>query len=132
MLPSHIEDFARSFLCDNRLVALACEAGETVNSEDIIDLAAEARALHMTLTLHCRGLDKVSEYHALWLKAAEFFQTAGQIWAEVPADGELLVYHRTLLVHLHEVCADRVQLYSICAADRLVYRAAKEEKHCVD
>jgi len=127
-----IEDFARSFLCDNRLAALACQAGEVINSEDIIDLAAEARALHMTLTLYCRGLDKVSECRELWLKAAEFFQAASKVWLNVPCDGELLSYHRALLVHLHEVSVDRVQLYSICAADRLVYRSAKEEKHCVD
>jgi len=132
MLPSHIEDFARSFLCDNRLAALACEAGEVISSEDIIDLAAQVQGFYFALHLHCQGLNEIRQYRKLWLEAARFFESACGIWAEVPADGELLVYHRALLVHLHEVCADRVQLYSICAADRLVYRSAKEEKHCVD
>jgi hypothetical protein len=124
MLPSHIADFARSFLCDNRLAALACEAGEVISSEDIIDLAAEARALHMTVTLHCRGLDYIESHRKLWIKAHEFYEAACEIWGHVVPPDELIASHRRLLEHLRDVSADRMEFYS--DVDRTAYRRRKE------
>jgi hypothetical protein len=127
MLPRHIEDFARSFLADNRLAALACEAGEVIPPREVIELSAQVQGLYFALHLHCQGLEEIRQYQKLWLEAAKFYESACGIWAEVPLDGELLFYHRALLVHLRDLCADRAQLYSVCAADRALYRSRKEE-----
>jgi hypothetical protein len=110
MLPSHIEDFARSFLCDNRLAALSCEAGEVIPPRDIIDLAAQVQSFYFALHLHSHSLEEIREHRELWLEAAKFFEAACRIWSDAPLDGELLSFHRALLVHLREVSADRAQL----------------------
>src|SRR6266478_2106525 len=98
MLPSHIEDFARSFLSDNRLAALSCEAGEVIPLRDVIDLAAQVQGFYFALHLHCQGLEEIRQYRAAWLQVAEFFAAAGRIWLNTClATGKLLSYHRALL-----------------------------------
>jgi len=128
MLPSHIEDFARGCLADNRLAVLALDAGEVVGPEDVIHQASEAQAIHMLLTLHCRSLSHIEECKKLWKTALTFYDAACKIWALAPQDGKLLASHRHLLAHLHETARDRVEFYTLSPTERSNYRAAKVEE----
>ena len=106
---------------------MALEAGEAIAPADVIHLAAEAKALHMTIALQCRGLETVEQYKTLWSAAHEFFDAACRIWADAPLDGELLASHRALLEHLRETAHDQVEFYTLTSADRSTYRIRKIE-----
>ena len=128
MLSSHIDDFARSFLLDNRLAALACAAAETVTAEDIIHLAAEAQALHMLAALYCHDLTTIEAYKKLWQVIHEFLEETCQIWSDVLPDGELISAHRALLIRLRDTAADRVAFYCVSTSERSIYRHAKVDE----
>jgi hypothetical protein len=125
MLPSHIEDFARGCLVDNRLAAMSLEAHEVIAPALVIQLAAEAQALYMTVALACRNFERPLEYRLLWVGAHEFFDAACRIWADAPLDGELLASHRALLEHLRETSRDQVEFYTLTPGDRFAYQTRK-------
>jgi len=63
VLPSRIEDFARDCLCDNRLAALALAGGSAPSAEEVMQLAAEARALYIMASLECEHLpDRIAAH----------------------------------------------------------------------
>jgi hypothetical protein len=45
---------------------------------------------------------------------------AAQLWANIPANGELTACHRVQLAHLAELARDRVELYWPAGAARTV------------
>jgi hypothetical protein len=123
VLPAYIVDFARECLCDNRMAALALGAGSAPSAEEVMQLAAEARALYMMVSLECEHLpDRIAAHEALWRQLAEFYEAASLIWPDVPQDGEFLSAHRHWLDQLCGIARDRVELYSVSDAERRDYR----------
>ena len=72
----HIEDFARAALLDNHLAILACQAGESLTLQDIIDLESGVRALRIAVALECRSQDFIEGHRKLWTQAYEFYAAA--------------------------------------------------------
>jgi hypothetical protein len=122
MLPAYIEDFVRECLADNRLAVLSLEAGHAIALEEVIHLASEAQALHMTIALQCRNLEAIKQYRMLWCTLEQFFDAVIGIWANAPQEGELLASHRHLLEHLRATARDQVEFYTITSGDRAGYR----------
>jgi hypothetical protein len=119
-----LEDFVRSSVCDNRLLAMALAEGTSPTVAEVLQLAAEARAVYMMATLlgQSRLPGEVRLHEALWKQVHGFYQAACEIWADVPQDGELLTVYRHELAALQSVADDRCGLYSIDDSDRRVGR----------
>ena len=118
MSPSELQAFAREALCDNRLAAMAVEAGEKLSLENVVQLSAEIEAIYMLASLEGRGVDLIEQHRLLWRKAAQFFEDVIAIWQSVPTDGAPLKAHRQLLAQLCELARDRVEFYSLTAERR--------------
>jgi hypothetical protein len=119
-----LEDFARSSVCDNRLLAMALAEGTSPTAAEVLQLASEARAVYMMATLlgQCRLPGEVRLHEALWKQVHDFYRNAVQIWADVPPDGELLTGYRHELAALQSVASDRCELYQIDDSDRRIGR----------
>jgi hypothetical protein len=127
MSPLEVEQFAQCLLADNSLAAQSVAAGESLPLAEVIELAAEARALYNVATLVTAELDGVEDCHSLWLQTRDQFQQLCAAWSDVPEDGELLNWHRLQLQRLATLATDRVELYCLANSDRrrlLVRRAA--------
>ena len=122
MSPSELEVFASEVLLDQKMAALALEAGEELSVQTVIQLGAETEAIDMLTSLQGRGLDLIKQHHDLCQQTAESFQDAVAIWQAVPTNGELLDIHRQLLAQLCELARDRVEFYTVSESERLDYR----------
>jgi hypothetical protein len=120
--PSELEVFASEVLLDQKMAALALEAGKKLSVQTVIQLGAETEAIYMLTSLQGRGLDLIKQHHDLCQQTAEFFQDAVAIWQAVPTNGELLDIHRQLLAQLCELARDRVEFYTVSESERLDYR----------
>jgi len=116
--PADVDDFLRESLCDNRLAALELEASQSLSVKTVIQLASEAQALYILLSLQGRSLERVEEHRILWQKAARFFEDAIAVWQSIRVKGELFDAHRQLLAELLELSRDRVEFYSVSESER--------------
>jgi hypothetical protein len=122
--PSDLQAFACEALYDNKLAAMAVEAGEKLSLETVVQLSAEIEAIYMLTGLEGRGLDLVKQHKELWKRTSEFFDVAVAIWEPVAPDGELLSAHRRELERLAEICKDRVEFFTV-TVERRDYRDRK-------
>jgi hypothetical protein len=116
--PADVDDFLRESLSDNKLAVFELESGQNLPPQTVIQLAGEAQALYVLLSLQGRSLEQVKEHRLLWQKAAQFFADAIAIWQAVSVNGELLDAHRLLLAQLLELSRDRVEFYSVSESER--------------
>lgn len=126
MSPADVDDFLRESLCGHKLVALGLESGENLSDRAVIQLAGEAQAFYILLSLEGRRLSLVKEHRLLWQKGARFFEDALAIWESVQVDGELVEAHWQLLSELSELSRDRVEYYAVSESDRRNYTERRE------
>ena len=119
-------DLVSEALHDNRLAAMAVEAGEKLSLQTVVQLTAETEAIYILASLEGRGLDLIAQHRELWKRTSEFFDAAVAIWEGVPPDGELVSVHRRELQRLAEISKDRIEFYSV-ADERRNYMERKEE-----
>jgi len=117
-------DLVSEALHDNRLAAMAVEAGEKLSLQTVVQLTAETQAIYVLTSLEGRGLDLVKQHRELWERTSEFFAAAVAIWEPVAPDGELLSAHRRELERLAEICKDRVEFFTV-TVERRDYRDRK-------
>jgi hypothetical protein len=123
--PADLQSFTREALCDNKLAAMAVEAGEKLSLPTVVQLGAELQTIYILASLESRSFDSIEAHRLLWQQTADFLQDAASVWRAVPTDGEFLGTHLRLLAQLHELAADRVEFYSIHDVDRWDYRLRK-------
>ena len=126
MSPGDLQTFALEALHDNRLAAMAVEAGEKLSPQTVVQLRAEIEAIYILASLEGRGLDLIEQHKKLWKRTSDFFAAAVEIWEAVPPDGELVSVHRRELERLAEIAKDRVLFYSI-DGERRDYMRRKAE-----
>jgi hypothetical protein len=119
-----VDDFLRESLCDNKLAALELESDQNLSVQTVIQLAGEAQALYVLLSLQGRSFEPMKQHRVLWQKGAQFFEDAIAIWQSVPSNGELLDAHRQLLAELSKLARDRVEFYTL-TDERRDYRRRK-------
>jgi hypothetical protein len=78
-----------------------------------VALAAGSRAIYDLVSIESRGLQKIDQCASLWREALAYFEAAEAAWIGVPQDGEALTYHRQALAHFRDLCADRLEIYTI-------------------
>jgi hypothetical protein len=122
--PGDLQTFALEALHDNRLAAMAVEAGEKLSPQTVVQLRAEIEAIYILASLEGRGLDLIEQHKKLWKRTSDFFAAAVEIWEAVPPDGELATVHRRELERLAEICKDRIQFFSV-EPERRDYRQRK-------
>ena len=125
MSPSDFQVFACEALYDNKLAAMAVEAGERLSLQTVVQLGAEMEAIYMLASLEGRGLDLIKQHQTLWKRVCEFFGAAVSIWEPLPTDGELLCAYRRELKRLAEITKDRLEFYSPSSGERRDYRDRK-------
>src|SRR5258706_15353347 len=101
MSPAIVEDFSFSVLTDNKLVALSVAEGESIPISEMVELAAEVRALYDLATLFGCEFDLVADCHSLWLQMHTVFSELCAAWANVPQDGEVLGWYRCQLARFN-------------------------------
>jgi len=123
--PSDLQAFACEALYDNKLAAMAVEAGERLSLQTVVQLGAEMEAIYMLASLEGRGLDLIKQHQTLWKRVCEFFDAAVSIWEPLPTDGELLCAYQRELKRLAEITKDRLEFYSPSSGERRDYRDHK-------
>ena len=59
-------DLVSEALHDNRLAAMAVEAGEKLSLQTVVQLTAETEAIYILASLEGRGLDLIAQHRELW------------------------------------------------------------------
>jgi hypothetical protein len=116
--PALVEEFAQGLLADNAVIALKVQSGDRLELTELVELAAATRALYNTATLASREFGRMDQCYALWAATAQVFEQLRAAWDSVPADGELVSFHRAQLERLCELALDRVELYRSNGPDR--------------
>jgi hypothetical protein len=113
-MPSNlIQEFRFSLPLDNGLLIADVKSGLPIAEREILDMAANARALFTLSTVACRELGRIQACFELWTETAELFDELCSAWPGAMTNDHPQV--RWLVAELErcrELSADRVETYS--------------------
>jgi hypothetical protein len=121
------QEFSFSLPLDNGLLRQSVMAGEPIDLAEVLSLAAMAQALFISVTLESRTLEWVNECYELWAEAARLFGELCDSWAGVESGEQSIAWLRGQLTHYHELCEDRMSLYSEGRARRQYVRQKAQD-----
>jgi hypothetical protein len=118
-------EFAAGWVMDNSLCALSVRAGEKVLPEEIIELAAGAKALFLLATLACRLVDQIRECATLWKETLKVFREGLEVWGDARKwKNPLKRAYCRQLERLGALGRDRCELYGVSEVDRKAFVTA--------
>jgi hypothetical protein len=108
-----VQEFAFSLPLDNGLLIADVKNGLPIAEREILDMAANARALFTLCTVTCRELGRIQACFELWTETTELFDELCSSWSGAMTDNHPHI--RWLMAELErcrELSADRVEAYS--------------------
>jgi hypothetical protein len=108
-----IQEFRFSLPLDNGLLIADVKSGLPIAEREILDMAANARALFTLSTVACRELGRIQACFELWTETAELFDELSSRWSGVMTDDlPRIRWLVTELERCRELSADRVETHS--------------------
>ena len=108
-----IQEFRFSLPLDNGLLIADVKSGLPIAEREILDVAANARALFTLSTMACRDLSRIQACFELWTETTDLFDKLYASWSGVISNDHPQI--RWLVAELErcrELSADRVETYS--------------------
>jgi hypothetical protein len=119
-----LAEFAGGYLSDNALCVLEMAAAEPGTREQLLELAASAKALFLLVTLECRQCDRIRDCAELWGGLWKLYEQAANTWEGVCPASDSQAY-LGLLGRLTQIAQARLELYSEEGWERDVLVARK-------
>jgi hypothetical protein len=108
-----MQEFRFSLPLDNGLLIADVKNGLPIAEREILDVAANARALFTLSTLACRELGRIQACFELWIETTDLFDELCSAWSGVLADDRPRIHWLVAeLERCRELSVDRVETYS--------------------